>query len=267
MRVEQLGDGEPEVAVVGGIHGDEPCGVRAIERLLEERPPVERPVTLVVANEAAIETGQRYLDEDLNRAFPGDPGARTHEGRLAAALTERLRGCVTLSLHSTQSTHRPFAVVGELEDWSRRLCRGLSIDTVVESGSFIEGRLFASADTVEVECGKQGSPEAAANAWRLVREFLTATGATPGGPTREDPAAIPVFRLTRPIPKEPAERYGLSAVNFELVERGERFASIGNRELVAEENFYPVLMSEGGYEHIFGYAARRVGSIEQDDAD
>lgn len=38
MRVAQLGEGDPEIAVVGGIHGDEPCGVHAVERLIEERP-------------------------------------------------------------------------------------------------------------------------------------------------------------------------------------------------------------------------------------
>jgi succinylglutamate desuccinylase len=73
MRIEQFGEGDPEVAVVGGIHGDEPCGVRAIERLLENPPSVRRPVALVVANERALAAGTRRVDEDLNRAFPGDP--------------------------------------------------------------------------------------------------------------------------------------------------------------------------------------------------
>jgi len=33
MDVHDLGEGEPEVAVVGAIHGDEPCGARAVRRL------------------------------------------------------------------------------------------------------------------------------------------------------------------------------------------------------------------------------------------
>ncbi len=90
MRVAQLGSGTPEIAVVAGIHGDEPCGVRAVERLLDERPTVNRPVKLVVANEAALERRVRFIDEDLNRTFPGDPDAKTHEGRLAAALVSEL---------------------------------------------------------------------------------------------------------------------------------------------------------------------------------
>ena len=44
MRIYELGDGTPEVAVVGSIHGDEPCGAVAIARLVAEDPPVRRPV-------------------------------------------------------------------------------------------------------------------------------------------------------------------------------------------------------------------------------
>jgi hypothetical protein len=30
---------------------------------------------------------------------------------------------------------------------------------------------------------------------------------------------------------------------------------------VAEESFYPILMSAGGYEDVFGYAGERVGRL------
>ena len=78
MDVYELGEGEPEVAVVGAIHGDEPCGARAIRRLLDADPEFERPVRLIVANEAALDAGVRYLDADLNRGCPGDPESDAH---------------------------------------------------------------------------------------------------------------------------------------------------------------------------------------------
>ena len=59
MRIYELGEGTPEVAVVGGIHGDEPCGPLAIRRLLAAEPAVERPLKLIIANEPALEAGQR----------------------------------------------------------------------------------------------------------------------------------------------------------------------------------------------------------------
>ena len=119
MRIHQIGDGIPKVAVVGALHGDEPCGARAIERLRAEAPTVDRPVKLIVANEEALERNLRYIDEDLNRAFPGDPNAETLEGRLAYDIGREVRNCTTLSLHATQSYGKPFVLVDILDAATR----------------------------------------------------------------------------------------------------------------------------------------------------
>jgi succinylglutamate desuccinylase len=260
MRVEQLGEGTPEVAVVGAVHGDEPCGAQAIERLLAEAPAVERPVKCIVVNEEARERGVRYVDEDLNRAFPGDPDAATHEGRLAAALRQELRGCVTLSMHSTQSYDRPFAVVGAVDPLAEGVCPYLSIDALVEADDFTEGRLVEHAEVVEVECGRQGSEAAAQNAYRLTREFLGAVGALPAE-GEEPETAVPVYQLRRLIPKAAGDVHEVFVENFERVAEGAEFAASDGETLVAEEPFYPVLLSPYGYQDVFGYAADLVGRL------
>jgi succinylglutamate desuccinylase len=266
MRIHQLGEGGPEVAVVGAIHGDEPCGVSAIERLVEEDPEVERPVKLVVANEEAIEQGVRFVDEDLNRAFPGDPEAASHERRLAAHLAQELRDCTVLSIHSTQSYGEPFALVDTVDAVTRSVCPHLPVDVLVETGAFTDGRLIMFPHVVEVEAGFQGSPEAAENAYWLARGFLNATGALAAplaeGPLGVDPdREVTVFRLSEPISKGPADSYEVFASNFERVEAGEVFAAAGEDRTVADEPFYPVLLSAYGYEDVFGYAADRVGTL------
>jgi predicted deacylase len=260
MRIEQLGEGDPEVAVVGGIHGDEPCGVRAVEHLIAERPRVDRPVALVIANEEAAAENRRYLESDLNRSFPGDPEGETHESRLAHALGEAIGDCTTLALHSTQSYERMFALVDELGDVEREICPRLSVDAVVETGA-AEGRIFdAVPTTIEIECGYQGSERAAENAIQVTREFLGATGVLPKAerPRQDD---LPVFRLGEAIPKRAAEEYEVFAENFEEVLAGETFAAADGEGVVADEAFHPVLMSPYGYEDVFGYTAERVGTL------
>jgi hypothetical protein len=194
MRIHQLGEGTPAVAVVGAVHGDEPCGARAVERLLAEAPPVERPVKLVVANEAALADGVRCVDEDLNRAFPGDPRAETHEGRLAYDLGRELRGCTTLAIHSTRSWAEPFAVVRSTDAVTRGVCPRLPVDAVVETDAYTEGRLVALPHALEVEAGRQGTPAAAENAHRVTLAFLAATGVL--GTSGPDPAERPVDGTT-----------------------------------------------------------------------
>lgn len=262
MRVETLGDGEPEVAIVGGIHGDEPCGPAAVEALLDVDLEVDRPVKLIVVNELACEQGVRYVDEDLNRAFPGAPDAETHEGRLAHDLLAETRGCEVLSLHSTQSYGEPFALVDELDGHARSLCPYLSVEAVVETAGYSGGRLIDYPNVIEVECGIQGSDAAAENAKTLSQEFLVATGALSDerGLPRNHP--IPVFQLTQRISKPTDAEYEVFVENFTRVSEGERFAAIDGEPVYADRPFYPVLLSAYGYQTDFGYAGDLVGRLD-----
>ena len=266
MYVEQLGTGEPELAVVGGIHGDEPCGEHAVRTFLDERPRLQRPVKFIVANEEARDANQRYLETDLNRAFPGDRNAPTHEGRLAAAIAEEISDCTVLGLHSTQSYEGMFALVDEIGPTARSVCPRLSIDAVVETTGANEGRIFTVApDAIEIECGHQGTAQAAENAVQVTREFLAASGAlsTADTPHQTD---LPVFRLRGPIPKRTANSYDVFVPNFEEVTAGEVFAAVDGQDVVADEPFHPVLLSSHGYEEVFGYRAERVGTLSADAA-
>ena len=260
MRVETLGSGEPEVAVVGGIHGDEPCGPAAIDALLAADLDVKRPVKLIVANEAAAEAGVRYVEEDLNRAFPGSPEADSHEGRLAHELLGELRDCAVLSLHSTQSYAAPFALVDETDGFARSICPYFSVEALIETAAYSGGRLISYPTVVEMECGLQRSVGAAINAERLTREFLVATGVLDGD---GDPRAeMPVFRLVQQLPKPQGEVYEVYAENFERVSEGAPFAAVDGEPIVADMPFYPVLLSAYGYENEFGYAADLVGRLD-----
>jgi predicted deacylase len=266
MRLEVLGDGDPEVAVVGGIHGDEPCGRDAVERFLDDPPAVDRPVAFVVANEEALAANSRFVDEDLNRAFPGDRDAATHEGRLAARLGEALSDCTTLSLHSTRSFGEPFGIVSGVDDFAREIAPRLPLVALVDTGDFDRGRIFEAVPrTIEIECGFQGTAEAAANGIEVTRAFLVATGVLPptaaaAGESDED-RRIDVFRLEDSVPKRAADRYEVSVTNFDLVAAGEPFAATDGEQVLAEEDFYPVLMSADGYEELFGYTASFAGTL------
>ncbi len=255
------------MAVVGGIHGDEPCGPTAIDRLRETDPEVERPVKLIVVNEEALAAGERYLDEDLNRAFPGDPDAGTHEGRLAHALLSELEGCTTFSMHSTRSTAEPFALVSTVGEIARAIVPHLPVDVLVETEGFTEGRLIEHPHTIEAECGLQGTEEAADNAYWLMRAFLAATGVltAPGAADRVDAGTrkrVTVFRLAQPLPKPPGSEYEVYVRNFERVAAGERYAAADGESFYAEAPFYPVLVSADGYADLFGYAGEKVGTLE-----
>lgn len=259
MRVAQLGKGDPSLAIVGGIHGDEPCGVRAIERILADQPAVTRPVKLVVANEEALDRGVRYVDADLNRAFDADAPSDAHERHLADRLRTEIEGTTTLSIHSTQSYHNPFAITSGAGLEIEAIVPRLSVDAIVNAGPAVNGRIFeAAANIIEVEAGHQGSEAAAENAYRLSREFMTAAGALPGDTV---PKEVPLFELGSPIEKPEASAYEVFAENFTRVDRGDPIAAADDHRVVAEESFWPVLLSAYGYRDIFGYQSQKTGHL------
>ena len=73
----------PAVTFFGGIHGNEPSGVYALERLLEKLEPLRGElagdVLCVAGNLPALEANQRFIRRDLNRIWTLDQIARLRE--------------------------------------------------------------------------------------------------------------------------------------------------------------------------------------------
>lgn len=265
MRVETVGPegtGEqPAVAAVGGIHGDEPCGVRAIDRFLAEGPvdAIERPVKLIVANERALDAGTRYIEGDLNRLFPGDPESDTHEERLAHDLWEEIRGSTTLGFHSTVSFDEPFGTLADLTPEKAAIMRALPLDHAADFTGLVSGRSVNLPNFVNVEAGFQGSDDAADNAYNCLLAYLRVMGALPGD---HDPTPTTHYQVQETIEKSPGTTYRVHVENFQRVPAGTAYATTGTGEdLTADTDFWPVLLSASGHDALLGYTADKTGEI------
>jgi len=262
MKVTTRGSGDPEIGVVGGVHGDEPCGARAIERLLASDVEFERPTKFVVANEEALERGVRFVDVDLNRVLPGDPDAAEHERRLAARLVREAEDCFALGIHSTRSFDEPFGVLANPTDRKRETFRRTAVEQVVDTTGLSEGRCVDQPEFVDVEVGPQGTEQAVEQAERCVRSFLAAVGAIPGDASPDpNPTRTDYYEVTQIEEKRPDSEYEFLARNFSTVEAGETYARRDGEDLVADEPFWPVLASADGHDTILGYRARLVGEL------
>lgn len=260
LDVTIRGPGAADIVVVGGVHGDETGGVHAVRRLREADLDLQRGVAFVLANPAAIDVGERYLDSDLNRVFPGDP-AGDREEQLAVRLCKLIEDRPTLSLHGTHSRPRPFALIHRSQPQEFDLASRLPVPQVVDHWGVNEGTITRCGLTVEIEVGAQGSEEAAVSAEHQARAFLRRVDALPGDPPAADPD---YFHMSEPVPKPPGASYELYAENFERVPEGTVYASVDGQDLTADESFYPILMSEYGYPDIFGYKGSKIGeSLEE----
>ncbi|WP_228434328.1 succinylglutamate desuccinylase/aspartoacylase domain-containing protein [Natrarchaeobaculum aegyptiacum] len=254
------GPGEPEVVVVGGVHGDEPCGVRVVRRLREADLDLMRGVAFVVANPAAVDAGVRYLDSDLNRAFADTP-VDGHEAKLAAQLRELIQDRVTLSLHGTHSQPTPFALVHRSHPRQFDLAAQLPVPYVVDHWGVNEGAMTSCGVSIDIEVGPQGTEQAAVAAENQAYAFLKLVDALPGEPSATDPS---FFHMADPIRKPPGISHEIFTENFAYVPAGAAYASVDGQKLIADDPFHPILMSENGYSDIFGFRGTKIAeSLEK----
>lgn len=251
MEVYQLGEGKPEYAVIGSLHGDEPCGKKAIEKFLDSDYEFKKSVKFVVANEEALEQDTRFIDTDLNRSFPGDKHSDNHEERLAAQIIEEVKGLKVLDIHSTRSHPETFATVSSIDEVTQKLCSSAGVENAVY---FPEenGALNEQVEGIVVEAGYQQSEKAVENAYDTIVNFLAAEGVIDAEFSLSDPEFYQY--------KETVEGdWIFTAENFRIVRQGEVYAEREDGEkLKAEEDFYPVLMSTEGYEGVLGFKAEKI---------
>ena len=125
----------PTLIILGGIHGNEPAGVLAADRvrlrIQERRAALRGEVVLLRGNTRALEQRVRYIDADLNRQWTAK-NVRTADLEkqgipqvselleqrelltLVREVVSRARGEIYfVDLHTTSAHGQPFATVGD----------------------------------------------------------------------------------------------------------------------------------------------------------
>ncbi|MEK9152085.1 MAG: succinylglutamate desuccinylase/aspartoacylase family protein [Patescibacteria group bacterium] len=92
----------PLVTIVCCLHGDEVFGLDVFSFFDSHRDRYPR-VKLILANETAIKNGARYVDQDLNRSFPGTPGGNLEQRLARELLAEAAESRFVLDIHTTTS--------------------------------------------------------------------------------------------------------------------------------------------------------------------
>lgn len=161
----------PLLFVTAGVHGNEPSGVRALEKvfeiLIKEKPFLKGRIIGVSGNKKALEKGVRYIDEDLNRVWTEENVASgstdSHEKKEMFEIIEVLKKFPEkdftkryfLDCHTTSSESEPYISVQEVNDndaWAHQfptyIIRGFS-DIVEGCIDHYESRIGITGFTFE----------------------------------------------------------------------------------------------------------------------
>lgn len=251
----------PTVLVMAGVHGNEPAGVRACERVLAALAAADAPVRgrviALAGNVPALAAGQRYLQRDLNRGWGAaaiaalqalPPAARSPEDGQQLELLERFEEALRtacgpvlfVDLHTSSADGPPFLCLADTID-NRRLGLATGVPIILGIEETIDGAALEwfgarGVAALAAEGGRHLHEDTVGNHEALLWLLLDRVGFVPAGAVDLAPHrahlrrtvgdAPPIVEITRRHAITPADRFRMAPgyVNFAAAARGQLLA-------------------------------------------
>lgn len=234
-----------------GTHGSERVGLY-VAREIKKLKIDKKILTIQVANPKAYKLKKRFIDQDLNRSFPGKPRGN-YEQRLAYKLSPAIRATdVFIDIHSTTSGLRDAAIVTKLDTATRKCLEAIGPKYVL--------LMNATKDNCTVSQAKIGisfeyGNDSAATTKRVVtgvKRLFAHLGVIEMKLPRAK-SKIKYFDIPCTVKKPAGFKPAKGIKNYKLVRAGQVYATDGKRTLKAKTDFYPILFGENTYTEYFGF--------------
>jgi succinylglutamate desuccinylase len=264
----------PTLLVMAGIHGNEPAGVVAAQRVLgrlqELEVPIRGRVVALAGNLGALAAGRRFVDRDLNRgwsapavaelraragAAPGSATAADAEDREQRELLDRFEATlatasgpvVLVDLHTSSADGPPFLCLADTID-NRRLGLAAHVPIILGIEETIDGaslEWFAQRGLVAmaVEGGRHEHPDTADNHEAVLWLVLDYLGLLPAGTIDRRRHEQHLRRTTAGVPPivEIVHRHAITAADeFRMAPGFTNFAPVAKGTLLAHDRRGPI---------------------------
>jgi len=176
----------PASMILAGVHGNEKCGVKALQNLLPSLQITRGTVFIGYGNPLAIERGVRFLDSNLNRMFKpsellSEKDRASYEYDRAKFLKTYLaRSGALLDVHASLAPNsRPFVIC---ESNAQGIVEYLPADLVVSGCDQVEpGGADYYMNSIGkigicIECGYAAAAQSIRTAAESILSFLQARG-------------------------------------------------------------------------------------------
>lgn len=256
----------PTVVGLAALHGNEPAGIVALERVLSALAGCDLGGRFVgvIGNRSAYEANRRFVGRDLNRGWSDERCARTArpaldsvpedaEQREILTLLRRLacesqRPLVVLDLHSMSGPGVPFSIAPDLLR-NRPLLATLPVPTVLGLAEIIPDALLSwlcrsGHRGIAIEGGQHDDPETTglleACVWfALVEARLLSTSDVPDSARHR--ARLRAAALGNPPVVEIKHRHGVAIGDgFEMRPGYSNFTRVRAGEVVATDRRGPI---------------------------
>ncbi len=237
------GEKGPSTVILAGVHGNEHCGISAIEKVIPilERTNLKGRITFDIGNPKAVHENKRFIDVNLNRMLRSDELLSKKEkasyeyGRSRELMSLLDESDALLDIHSSKNpVARQFIIC---EEKSLNIARHLPFDLVTYNFDQFEpggtDGYMKNKIGICVECGQHLEPDAAILAEKSILAFLTAMGQIEGPYYNKEQSLMKVFHIY----KNKNEFVLLKTFeDFEEIEKDLVIGKDGETEIISPEN-------------------------------
>jgi len=275
---------KPLVIFIGGIHGNEPMGVFALHRVLDEieKNNIEIDGTLIAltGNLEALKKHERFLKCDLNRIWNkknldrlADYQELDVENKEMAAIWDILKEAINghqsdriciFDLHTTSSDSVPFITINDTLS-NRRIAREIPVVTIFGIEEFLSGPLLSyinelGYNALGFEGGQHDSNESYLNHQAFVWLAMSVKGLIP----KDHPKVVEGKKRLNDVSGEPGKFFEITYrrnikngdkfkmepgfTNFQPIREGDFLAVHNGEKLYSKWNtrmFMPLYQKQG----------------------
>lgn len=238
-------------------HGDELIGLN-VAKELQKLGFDDQVLQVQIANPRAYEAGVRFIDQDLNRAFPGKPNGNYEQQRAHQLLPSIKSADVVIDIHSTTSQLKDAVIVTKLDKQTRDCLQAIHPKYALIMEATQNHALIAHAPVgIAFEYGQENSPTVVQRVVTDINRLLNHLGVIKyHAAKRHRPTQF--FRVHSEVKKPSGYILRENVKNYQLIPKGQVFASKEGKELRASEDFYPILFGQNNYEDIFGFMGAKL---------
>jgi len=286
-RVETSDTG-PNIVFIGGMHGNEPSGVLALHhvcsQLKKQEPLINGNIYALAGNLTALEQGERYIVNDLNRIWQADNVERAlkkdyHPDEVINEIEEQIElwaiidellnkkigPFIFVDLHTTSVNTVPFITMSDTI-MNRQLAKKIPVPVVIGIEEHLSEPLLSYVNdlgfvSMAFEAGQHSDPESVRNHEALIWLTLAYSGVM-------KKIEIPkfkkhyhmlmhnaerdhrVYEIRSRLGLEPGDRFQMvpGFENFQSIQQGQKLAKLNGEFVRAPEDgmiFMPLYQSQG----------------------
>ena len=230
----------PHLLCLGGVHGNEPCGVIALRRIIDRlssgtlKLKAGRLTIVPCCNEKAFNQNIIYIDENLNRCVRKYDTPQNNEQKAANELTAFIDQCdVMVDLHSTTAPTTPFGFLDVDSKAGRDLAQALGLEKILIDWPALypedqspTTHTYADAAgklAITIECGQHVEPAAPDRAESYALRAMSFLGLT--DPLRPPVVSTSYLKMTGVFYQKDQLSFAKPWQNFTAVRRGDTIAA------------------------------------------